>query len=76
MIQECVREDHFEQIAKLAKKYHIEKVEILPYHELGISKCKRFGLPEQERFHSHPRDFLLRKAKEISEKSKAVTVVR
>lgn len=38
------REDHFEEIARLANKYRsIKSVEFMPYHPLGIPKSEQIG---------------------------------
>jgi pyruvate formate lyase activating enzyme len=42
------RPDHFEGIAELARSLHnLEGVELLPYHPLGVSKMRRFGLDHE-----------------------------
>jgi len=42
------RPDHFEGIAGLARSLHnLEGVELLPYHPLGVSKLRRFGLDHE-----------------------------
>lgn len=38
------REEHFEEIARLANKYQsIKSVEFMPYHPLGIPKSEQIG---------------------------------
>lgn len=46
VIPECnMREEHFRNIAIVANKYNcIKSIEILPYHPLGISKCKKLDI--------------------------------
>ena len=45
------RDDHFQGIADLLKKYpDIEGVELLPYHNLGYSKADRIGIEVQKDF--------------------------
>lgn len=43
------RPDHFEGIAEIARSLHnLEGVELLPYHPLGVSKMRRFGLDDED----------------------------
>lgn len=43
------RQDHFENVARLARSLpDLLGVEVMPYHRLGTSKRKRFGLDSEE----------------------------
>ena len=42
-------EDHVEGIRNLARKYpSIYKIQVLPYHPLGVTKERELGRPEKE----------------------------
>ena len=63
----CIRPDHFQCIGQLAKKYAITEVELLPYHDLGIAKCQRFGIPPQPHFDAITKVELQEQAQFISQ---------
>ena len=45
------RESHFAYLASLAHQYDgIVGIEMMPYHNLGVSKAERMGLKPQDRF--------------------------
>jgi glycyl-radical enzyme activating protein len=51
------REDHFQGIASLARSLpHLAGVQLLPYHPLGESKLRRFGLSPATRMPRQPLD--------------------
>jgi pyruvate formate lyase activating enzyme len=37
---------HFQNIAKLAAEFQPERVDMVPYHTLGVDKRRRFGMPD------------------------------
>ena len=42
------REDHFQRIAQLTQEFDgFDGAELLPYHNLGVSKVERFGLKDE-----------------------------
>lgn len=68
IVPECIREDHFESIALLMRRYRIAEAQLLPYHRLGIGKCKRLGRPEQRAFTEPSKNELFSIAYALSEK--------
>lgn len=51
------RENHFAELAALCRELpDIEGIEIIPYHDYGVSKLKRFGLAAEGRASAAPPD--------------------
>lgn len=76
IIAECIRREHFEEICQLAIKYQIKKIELLPYHNLGLSKCERFGINKQTEFHSIDKEKLEKIAAKMMKDHKLQVIVR
>ena len=72
----CIRPDHFQRIGQLAEKYGISHVELLPYHDLGISKCQRFGIAPQQQFAAITKAELQEKAQYIRNRYRISAIVR
>ena len=68
IVPECIKEDHLESIGHLMQKFSLTEAELLPYHKLGIEKCKRLGRPEQRAFTEPNKNELLSIARALSEK--------
>lgn len=67
IVPECIREDHFDSIARLMHRYHLTEAELLPYHRLGLEKSKRLGRPAQRAFTEPNKNGLFREARLLQE---------